>query len=159
MSAPGDLVDADVDQIRQPVRVELLGGDPGAHGADGAPGDSAEHRHGGLVTLGGQPHRQVLEVAGEPRSGAGEVDGLRQHPALRAVQSPAPQGEHTDASAQVQVPPRRIDVAGVVAVAGRIVAVWAPHPVAFRTHRDPYPVIDDLDVADGGVRQAQQSGE
>lgn len=159
VATPGYFVDADVDQIREPVRREFLGGDPGAHRAHGAPGDAAEHRHGGLVGLGGQPYHQVLEVSGEPRAGAGEVDRLRQHPVFRATQSPAPQGEHADASAQVQVPPRRIYIAGVVAVTGRIVAVRAPHPVALRTHRHPYPVIDDLDVADGGLRQGQQSIE
>jgi hypothetical protein len=150
--APRNLVDPDVDQIREPVRVELVGDDPAADRADGAPGDPAEHRHGGLVGLGGQPYRQVLEVAGEPGSGSGEVHRLDQHPVLGASQPPAAHREHTDASTQVEVPPRRVNLPGVVAVHGREGAVRAPHPAAVGAHRHPHPIVGDLDVADGGLR-------
>ncbi|WP_244461584.1 hypothetical protein [Rhodococcus sp. ZPP] len=71
---------------------------------------------------------------------------------LGAPQPPTPQGEHTHPSAQVKMPPRRVDVPGVVAVHGREGAVRAPHPAALGTHPHHHPLVEDLDVADGGPR-------
>ena len=61
-------------------------------------------------------------------------------------------GAAANIAAQVKVPPRGVDVAGVVAVHGREAAVRAPHPAALGTHAHPHPTVGDLDVADGGFR-------
>ena len=107
MLAPGDLIDADVDQPAQQVGVQLLGHDARTHRPDGAPRNTAERRHRLLVTLAGQPDHKVLEVAGEPRSRPRERHRLGQDTVLGAAQPTSPQPEHTYPPAQVQVPPCR----------------------------------------------------
>ncbi len=126
--APRDLVNADLDQPGQPVRVQLLRGHPLTHRPDGAPGHPGERGHRGLVRPGGQPHHQVLEVSREARPGPGERDGLGEHAVLRAVQAAPAHHQPTLASAQVKVPPPGVHPSLVVGDAGREVTARAGQP-------------------------------
>jgi hypothetical protein len=51
--APGDLIDADVDQPGEPVGIQHVDGDPLTDPAHCAPGDAGETADGGFVGLGG----------------------------------------------------------------------------------------------------------
>jgi hypothetical protein len=113
---PGNLVDPDVDEIREPVVVEPLGHDSRAHRPDRAPGHAAERRHRRLVTLGGQPDGELLEVSGKPRSRPRERHRFGQHTVLGATQPASPQLEHADPPTRIQVPPRRVHRPCVIAV-------------------------------------------
>ncbi len=104
----------DLDQIRESVEVEFVGDDPAADRADGAPGDAVERRTVDLSVLVASHTARSSKSRVNPDPGAGEVHRLDQHPVLGAPQSPAAHREHTDASAQVEVPPRRVHLPGVV---------------------------------------------
>ena len=161
--APGDLIDADVDQPGQSLRVQLLGGDPLAHRADGAPGDPRERGHGGLVGLGDQPHDQVLEVGGEPGSGAGEVDSLGDHAVFRASQPAALHRQLADPSAQVKMPPPGVDRAGVVPVSGPVGTRRAHQRPASQTQPNDHRAFAGnaarMHVGDGRTLQFQDTVE
>jgi hypothetical protein len=101
--APGDLIDADVDQPAQPVRIEHVRGHPLADRADRAPRDADEAGDRGLVGLGHQPRHQVLDVAGVAGPVSGEWHALHQQPVLGAPKPPAPQHDPADPATHVQL--------------------------------------------------------
>ena len=161
--APGDLIDADVDQPGQAVRIQFLVGDPLTHRADGAPGDAGERGHRGLVGLGDQPHDQVLEVAGEPRPGAGETHRLGHHTMLRTAQPATAHYQHADPSAQVKMPPPGIDRPAVVPVPGLVRTRRAGHHPTAGTQPDQHRAAAghpaQVDIGDGHAVQLQDTVE
>lgn len=129
--AVGDLVDADLVQVVEAVWVELVGHDAFDDGADGAPVDPTQPTDRGLVHARGRPCHEVLDVAGEPRAMAGEVDGLHDHPpAGSACQPPQRRADRDPPHAQVHRPPGRGMRLGVVPPPRRPAAVRADQPSA-----------------------------
>jgi len=78
--APGDLVDADVEQVLEPVGVELVLGDALDDPPDGAPVDPHQPTDRALVRPGGQVGDETLEVPGEVRARPGERHALGANP-------------------------------------------------------------------------------
>src|ERR1035437_8094553 len=76
--------------------------------------DLSERGHGGLVRTGHQPHHQVLKVGREPRTGAGERDPFGDDTMDGAGQSPPAHPQPARAPAQVQMPPRRVNITAVI---------------------------------------------
>jgi hypothetical protein len=60
---------------------------------------------------------------------------------------------------QVQVPPARLDRAGVIAVRGQVLAVRTRQPLAAQHDSDHHPARLESDVAHPDARQAQQARE
>jgi len=116
---PGNLIDTDIHQIRQAIRVEDVTDHAFADRPDGAPRDPGETAHGGLVGLGYQPRHQILEIPGESRPRPRERHPLSAHAMLRAPQPPAPHLHPAHPPGEVEMPPRRVDLTGVIAVRRR----------------------------------------
>src|SRR6266511_3053575 len=156
---PGHLVDADLEQLLQPARVELVGDHPGTDRPDRLPGDPHQPADRGLVHPGGQPRDQVLKVAGEARLDPGERHALGAHPMGGAV-DPAQFGPHDQPqAAKVQVPPAGVDRAGVVAGPAGVGAVRAGEPAAAQRDRDGDLRRLERDVAHRGTRKGEQAVE
>jgi len=106
-----------------------------------------------------QPRQQVIEVAGQLRSGPGERDTLDDHPVGGAAQPPQHGAQLDLPRAQIEVPPRRRDRAGVVASSSRVAAVTAYQPPSSQRDRDPHDRGQELDVGDVDTIKAQQALE
>jgi len=160
VATPADLIDPDVDQPVQAVSVQAVGDHPLTDPPDGVPVDAAEAGDSGLVGLGSQVGDQVLEVAAEPRPGPGERDRLHPHPVLGTVQATQP-GPHADLPAtEVQVPPRRAHLPGVIPCPGAERAQRADQAPPSQRDVDPdRRAADERHVQDRDALQAQKAVE
>jgi hypothetical protein len=123
--APGDLVDAGHEQLVQALLVEPGCHHPANDAPDGVPVDAHQAAQGRLVHGGGEAPDQVLGVSGEPGAGPGEGHLLGAG-ALGGTVDPTEIGPNFEAPpAQIEVPPRRGDRAGVVTGIGRVLALRA----------------------------------
>ena len=86
--APGHLVDADIEQLIQAVRVELVAGDALDDSSHGAPVDPHQPTDRALVGPRSQVGDEALEVPGEPGARTSERHALGADPVNRAGQSP-----------------------------------------------------------------------
>jgi len=155
--APGDLVDAGLEQLLEPVRVEPAGGHPLADHPNGPPGDPDKPRHRGLVHAGRQPRHQVLDVAGEARLRPGERHLLGAHSVGGTVDPAQPGRDDQPEAAKVQVAPRGVHRASVVARPGRVLAVRAHEPAAAQRDRDGDLRRLERDLAHGGTGKGQKA--
>jgi hypothetical protein len=155
--APGDLVNADLEQFVQAAVVEPVDHDPLADRPDRLPGDPDQPPDRGLVHPGGQPRDQVLKVAGEARLDPGERHALGAHPMRRAGQPAQACLDDQPQAAKAQVAPGRVHGAGVVARLGRVLAVSAHQPAAAQHDSDGDPRRLERDLAHGGTRQGQKT--
>src|SRR5205814_4748820 len=85
LAFPADLVDPDLKEVLQPVRLELVGADPADDPPDGVPVDPDQAGDRGLVHRSRQPSDQLLEVAGEPRPVPRERHRFHSHAMLGAL--------------------------------------------------------------------------
>jgi hypothetical protein len=88
--APGHLVDPDLEQVVEAVRVQFVGADTLDDPPDGAPVDPQHPGDRRLVGAGRQPRDEVLEIAGEVRAAASEWHLLGAHAVSRADQPAQP---------------------------------------------------------------------
>jgi hypothetical protein len=130
--AVGHLVHADEAQPVQPIvaRALVLAHHALDHPPHGGPVDAQQARHRRLGGIAGQPHRGVLEGAGEAGAGTGEGKLLAHHAAARAVDAAHLAAQNDARAHRVQVPPapRRAVVGGARLEA----AAGAAHPPALR---------------------------
>ncbi len=154
--APGDLVDADLEQLVEAVGVELLGADTLGDPPDGGPVDAQHPLDRRLVRPGGQPRHQALEVAREVRAVTREADALDADAVLRTGQSAQPGADLQAPDAEIEMAPAGIDRAHVMAMGGRERAQRAdqPSPAQGDLHYDAVGL--KADIADVHPVKAQQ---
>jgi hypothetical protein len=157
--APGHLVDPDLEQIVQPIRIELVGADARDDPPDGVPVDPDQPLDRRLVGPGGQPRDERLEVAREPTRVPGERNALHPDPVLGALKPPQLSAELEPPHAEIEVPPDRLDMLAVMTVRRGELAQRAPQPPT--SERDPHhhPVGVELHLAHPDPVQAQQARE
>jgi len=112
-----------------------------------------------LVHGGGQPPHQVLEVPGEPAPRPGEGHPLGAHPMGRARKPSQDRFDLQAPPAQIEVPPRGGDPAGVVAGRGREATLGAEQLPASQLDGDHHPGWLEDHVSDRHPRQVHQALE
>ena len=159
LASPADLVHADLEQVVQPIRIELVGADARDDPPDGVPVDPDQPLDRGLVRSGREPRDERLEVAGEPARVPGERNALDPDPVLRALDAAQLGAELKPPDPEIEVPPDRLDVLAVMAMRRRIRAQRAPQPPA--PQRDPHhhPIAVKLHPPHPDPVQAQQARE
>lgn len=158
--SPRDLIDRDLKQIRQPVlSCEHLLADALDDSADRVPDDPGQPAGRGLVGLRRQPRDQVLEIAGEPGAVTGERDALHQRTVLGATEPPQP-GVHLQApAAEIQVPPDRVVMLLVLAIARGVRALRAIKAPTTQRDRHHDPAGLKADRPNPHPRQVKQAEE
>src|SRR5436305_577731 len=137
--SPGHLVNPDLEQPLQPLRVELVGSDALDDPPNGSPVDSEHPLDRRLVRLGREPLHELLEVTGEVRSWTGERHPLGPHPVHGANEPAERCADLEPPDAEIQVPPVGLDLADVVAMRGRVAALRADQPPAAQRDLDGHP--------------------
>ena len=157
--APGDLVDRDVKQIAEPVLAEHLFADALDDPPDRLPVDPRQPAGRGLVGLGRQPGDEVLEVAREAGAVTGERDALHAH-AMFGATNPPQLGVNLQApTAEIQVPPDRVVMLLVLAVARGVRALRAMKATAAQRDRDHHMAGLEADRPNPHPRQIEQARE
>ena len=157
--APRDLVDADVEEIVQPVGVELLLPDTRDDPPDGLPVDAHQPADRAPIGLRGQPRHQVLKVPAEARTLTRERHTLDVHAVNRAGNPPQRRADLKTPHTKVQVTPGRLVALDVLAVGRRERAVRADQsPPAQRDPHD-HPARLEGHPAHPHPLQAQQTTE
>ena len=157
--APGDLVHPDAEEAVETVRVELGRHHPLARPSHRAPRHPAQPGHGGTVHPRGQPGQQVIQVAGQMRTRAGEGHGLDHHAVGGATQPPEAGSNLEPPRAEIEVSPPGIDRPGVVAPARLVRAVWAHEPTSAQGHGDHHHGRQELHGGDVDVVEAHEALE
>ena len=159
LAFPADLVDPDLKEVLQPVRVELVGADPADDPPDGVPVDPDQAGDRGLVHRSRQPSDQLLEVAGEPRPVPRERHRFHSHAMLGALK-PSELGAELEApDAEIEMPPARLDRLLVVAVARGELAQRALEPPSPQRHRHDHPIGVKLNLPHPDPVEIEQARE
>ena len=159
LPSPADLVDPDLEQVVQPVGIELIGAHAGDDPPDGVPVDPRQPLDRGLLGPGRQPRDELLEIAGEPARVSGERNALDPDAVLRALQAAKLGAELEPPDAEVQVAPGRLDPLTVVPVRRGEIAQWAAQPPAPQRHPHHDPVGLEPHPTHPDPIQAQQARE
>jgi hypothetical protein len=157
--APGDLVDADLEELIEAIKVELVGADALDDPPDGGPVDAQHPLDRRLVGARGKPGRQVLEVARQARAVTRERHALDADAVLRADQPAQPRADLQAPDAEVEMAPIRIDRAHIVTARGRERAQRAEQPTAAQRDLHDHAVGLELDLSDAHAVEAQQTRE
>jgi hypothetical protein len=110
IGAVADLVHADQLEAVQPAGGQLLGDDTREDLPNGLPADPHQPGDLRLTHLLRQPRRQILEIAGVPRTRPCPRHVLVHIAAARAVQPPQPALDHAPQAAEIKMPPRLLAV-------------------------------------------------
>jgi hypothetical protein len=126
---PRNLIDSDIHQPRQPIRIQHIPRHPLADHPDRAPTDSSERADRRLVSFRNQPRHQLLEITREPRFRPRERYLLGEHPMLGATQPSPPHPDPAHPTTQIKMTPPGVYVPRVIPMRRRIRAL--------RTHQQP----------------------
>ena len=159
LALPADLIDPDLKQVLETVRVQFIGADPADDPPNGVPVDSHQPGDRRLVNFGGQPGDERLEVAREPGAVPSERHALDPNPVLGALQSPQLRADLQAPDPEIEMPPDRLDLLTVVTMASRERAQRAVQPTASERHRDDHPIGEELHPPHPDPVQAQQARE
>ena len=157
--SPRDLVDRDLKQLAEPVLADVLVGDTLDDPPDRLPVDPRQPAGRRLVGLGRQPRHEVVEVAREARAVAGERDALDVHAVLRTAQPPQPGADLQAPDPEIQMPPDRVVVLLVLAMARAVRALRALKAATTQRdgHADPIGLkVDRANPDSGQIEQARE---
>jgi hypothetical protein len=149
----------DLEQVLQPIGIELIGTDAGDDPPDGSPVDPDQPGDRCLVSPGRQPRDQALEIAGEAGAVTSEGDALDPHAVLGALETMELAADLEPPDPEVEMTPDRIDPLTVVAMPGRVVALRADQPPARERDGHDDPILAELNVADPYPVEAEQARE
>ena len=157
--APGDLVDADLDEAVEATGVQFVGADARHDPPDGAPVDAQHPGDRRLVCPGRKPRHQMLEVVGEVRAVAREGHCLGADAVLRADQPAQPRSNLHAPDPEVEMAPVAVDRTDVVTVRRAERAQRADQPPTTQRDLDDHAIGLEANGADPHPLQAQQQRE
>jgi hypothetical protein len=155
LALPADLIDPDLKQVLQPLRVQLIRAHAADDPPDGVPVDPHQPGDRRLVGPGGQPGHERLEVAGEPGAVPGERDALDPDPMGGALEPAQLRADLQAPDPEVEVPPGGLDLLQVVPVPDRVGAQRAMQAPAAQRHPNDHPVGEELHPPHPDPVQAQ----
>ncbi len=126
---------------------------------DGPPRHSTQSGDGGLVRPGRQPGQQRIEVAGQMRARTCEPDRLGDDAMIGTAKPPQRGADLDPPHAQVQMPPARRPLTGVVPPPCHMTAVRAHQPAPPQHDRDHDQRRQELDLSDVHPIETQQARE
>ena len=159
LALPADLVDPDVEQLVEPVGIELVVADAPDDPPDRAPVDPEQPLDRGLVGPSREPCDQAFEVAGELRARAGERNALSPRSVHRAPQPPPAAVDLEPPDPEVQVPPDGVLRPRVLPRPARVPTLRADQPPAAQRDLHPHLVGLEPNLPDPHPRQAEKPGE